>query len=267
MNKLLVTPPARLLPALLLALGSVPAFAFQPLITDDTGTQGAGGNQLEFGVSEDREKFDGTTTRTRTLPIVYTRGLADPLDVFIGIDHQRIRSDVPDTSASGRGNPVIGLKWRFYENEGSKTSLAVKPEIALPVSGSREARGLGTGKTSHRLTAILTQELGFGAVHANLGVARDRFRDPGVSPNVSTTHASVAPVWDVAEGWKLAADLGTDSARGGGQRVRANYFEIGAIYSPNKDLDFALGLIRTSDNQSPKTTVNSATAGVTWRFR
>lgn len=75
------------------------------------------------------------------------------------------------------------------------------------------------------------------------------------------------PVWDIAERWKLAADLGTDTARGGGLRVRSNYLELGAIYSPNKDLDFAFGLIRTGDNQSPKTTTNSPTAGVTWRFR
>jgi len=38
---------------------SVPASAFQPLITDDTGTQGSGGNQLELSLNEDRAEAAG----------------------------------------------------------------------------------------------------------------------------------------------------------------------------------------------------------------
>jgi hypothetical protein len=58
---------------LLLAFAPV-ALWFQPLITDDTGTQGAGGNQIEIAL--DRLEFNsaGATTKTRTLPLVYTRG-------------------------------------------------------------------------------------------------------------------------------------------------------------------------------------------------
>ena len=40
--------------AVLCALGSVSAYALQPLNTDDTGTQGAGGNQLELSVDRAR---------------------------------------------------------------------------------------------------------------------------------------------------------------------------------------------------------------------
>jgi len=95
------------------------AFAFQPLITDDTGTQGTAGNQFEFAVNEDRASSAGTTTKTRSLPLVYTRGLGDALDVYIAATHTRIRSTVPGADASGSGNPALGLKWRFYENEDS----------------------------------------------------------------------------------------------------------------------------------------------------
>ena len=85
--------------------------------------------------------------------------------------------------------------------------------------------------------------------------------------NTTTTRASIAPVWDISERWKLALDMGTESARSGGSSVRTNFVELGAIYAPNEDLDFALGLIRSSDNDSPHTTTNTATAGVTWRFQ
>ena len=43
------------------------------------------------------------------------------------------------------------------------------------------------------------------------------------------------------------------------------YVELGAIYSPSKDLDFALGVIRSLADGNARTT--QVTAGVTWRFR
>ncbi len=253
--------------ALLLAASSTASFAFQPLITDDTGTQGAGGNQIEFSVNEDKASVAGDTTKTRTLPLGYTRGLSDTLDVYIAASHIRIRSTVPDTDASGSGNPALGAKWRFFENEDSKTSLGIKPEIRLPVSAAKEAAGLGAGRTSYGLTLILTQEVPFGAIHANLATGRNRFSDTATNPDASTTHISIAPVWEVAEEWKLALDVGSDSETAGGSTTRSSFTEIGAIFSPSKDLDFALGLVRRSDNADPRTTTTSATAGVTWRFK
>ena len=251
--------------SLVLAAFSPAALAFQPLITDDTGTQGTGGNQIEFSINRDRAGSAGVTQTTSTLPLVYTRGLTETLDVFVQANHTRIAGSGAD--ASGSGNPSFGAKWRFYENEGSKTSLGLKPEIRLPVSAEKETARLGTGKTSSGLTLILSQEVPFGALHANLAAGRNRFRDPAVNPDASTTRASLAPVWDVGEEWKLALDVGTETESAGGNKTRSNFSEIGAIFSPNKDLDFALGLVRRGDNANPRTTTNSATLGVTWRFK
>ena len=246
---------------------SLPAVAFQPLITDDTGTQGSGGNQLEFSLNQDRAKFAGNIERLHTLPIVYTRGLTQALDVFAGLSHIRIRSSISGGDASGGGNPSFGAKWRFYEIEQSKTSFALKPEVLFPVGAGRESAGLGTGRTSGNLTLVITQEVPFGAIHINAAAGRERYRDTSSFPDTAITRASIAPVWDVSDQWKLAVDLGTQSARAGGVRVRSNFAELGAIYSPSSDLDFALGLVRASDNDSPRTTTHTATAGLTWRFR
>lgn len=250
---------------LLLAAAAPSALAFQPLITDDTGTQGTGGNQFEFSVNEDRERSAGETTRTRTLPVVYTRGFTDALDLFAGVNHTRISSSVPGTDASGSGNSSFGAKWRFYENEESKISLGVKPAIILPVSSGKEAEGLGKGRTSYEATLILTKEIHhFGAVHANLFIGRDRYR---VSPDATITRVSIAPVWDVAEEWKLMLDMGAQTERAGGGSTQSKFIEVGAIYSPNKDLDFALGIIRTTDDAQPSAGTTSATLGITWRFK
>lgn len=259
-----------LLTGLLLAVSSAAVWAFQPLVTDDTGTQGKDGNQLEFSVDRDREESAGVTNSTRTMPFTYTRGLSDTLDVFVSANHTRLTSSVPGSDASGGGNPSLGFKWRFHENETSKTSLAFKPELLLPVSAAREAAGLGTGRSSYGVTLILTQETGFGAVHANLAAGRNRYRDTpaGPAPDTSTVAASIAPVWDIGERWKLALDVGVEWERAAaGSKTRSNFVEIGAIYAPNKDLDLAFGILHTSGDDTPGTKVYSVTAGLTWRFR
>ncbi len=245
---------------------SASALALQPLITDDTGTQGTGGNQLEFSYNRDRARSDGETERTQTVPVVYTYGLTETLDLFAATGYSRIRTSTPGGDASGFGNLTLGGKWRFLENEETGTSLGIKPEIALPVSSSRETRGLGTGKTSGNLTFILSQELPFGAIHVNAGIGRDRFRHSDENPDTRFKRFSVAPVWDVTDQWKLALDRGVESARADGQTTRSRFVEVGAIYSPDKNLDLAIGAIRTADNAQPKTTTHSLTAGVTWRF-
>lgn len=251
---------------LALAIGAIalPAAAFQPLITDDTGTQGESGNQLELSIDGDRAREAGETTRTRTLPFTYTRGLTDALDVFAGVSH--IRVSFAGSSTSGAGNPVLGAKWRFFESEASRTSFALKPEILLPVSEAREARGLGNGRTSGGLTLIVTQEVGFGAIHANLSAGHNRFRHE-VAPKSTTVVVSIAPVWDVAPHWKLALDVGYESEKAGGVTTRGRFAELGAIYSPSENLDFALGVVRNTNTADPRQTTNSATLGVTWRFR
>ena len=242
------------------------ASAAQPWVSDDTGTQGAGGHQLEFSLTQKGEHNSDESQRTRTLGGVYTYGLTETLDVFAGSGYSRIRKPSTSSNVNGFGNPTIGAKWRFFESDESGTSVAIKPEIALPVNVSRERDGLGTGKTSGNLTAILTQEVPFGEVHVNAGLGRDRFRQNDENPATSYKRFSIAPVWEVTEAWKLALDTGFESARANSHTVRTHFVEVGAIYSPNKSLDFAVGAIRAIDNDSPKTTTNTLTAGVTWRF-
>jgi hypothetical protein len=251
----------------LVALAPVAAFAFQPLITDDTGTQGEGGNQIEAGYNRTSDKTPGGRTITQEMPLVFTRGITDELDVFVGGTRVRIAPDAPAVTESGWSNPVIGAKWRFYENEASKLSFAVRPEISMGVSDSKEARGLGTGKTSYGVGLLMTQETSFGSFLANLQVDRSNYADDTLNAAERRTQyrLSVAPVWDVAEGWKLALDTGVMTNADRAAKDWMGYVELGAIYSPGKDLDLALGVIRNNHDGDVKSTM--LTMGVTWRFR
>lgn len=243
------------------------ALAFQPLITDDTGTQGAGGNQLEAAYTRATDKNAGAKSVTQLFQPVYTRGITDTLDVFAGLNGLSIENAAPGSTERGRGNPVLGAKWRFYDDVPGKLSFALRPAILLPVSDTREAQGLGTASTSYGLGLLMTQETGFGAFLANLVVDRINYRDDtlNAADRRTITRLSIAPVWDVAEGWKLALDTGAITNPDRTAKDWMGYVEFGAIYSPSKGLDFALGVIRNNRDGDTKTTL--LTMGVTWRFR
>lgn len=259
--------PRRGLALATLFLLPVAASAFQPLVTDDTGTQGAGGNQVEAAYNRTVDKASGTRDVTQEVPLVFTRGVTDALDLYAGLGYQRIAPPAPETVEHGWGNPAVGAKWRFYENEASKLSFALRPDIQIPISDSREARGLGTARTSYSVNLIMTQETGFGAVHANAVAERVNYSDDALNSAERRTlyRLSVAPVWDVAEGWKLALDAGLTTNPDLAAKARMGYVELGAIYSPGKDLDLALGIVRNIMDGDISTT--QATVGITWRFR
>jgi len=242
------------------------ASAFQPLVTDDTGTQSTGGNQLESSYSRFVEKEPDIRATLETLPITYTRGLTDTLDVHAGVTYARFQlTDEPE--ARGAGIPSIGLKWRFYESESGRLSLAAKPEIRRAFSSGAEDRGLGNGPLNGGIALLLSQETGFGAVHTNLSVNTFRFalEENRELHRDILWRLSIAPVFDLAPYWKVALDAGLITNPHKAEKATMGYVEIGAIYSPRKDLDFALGLI--SDVFHAGHSVYAATAGVTWRFR
>jgi len=243
------------------------ALAFQPLVTDDTGTQGSGGNQVEFAAFRQRFTSLGDTTRTWTYPVVYTRGITDALDVYAGVSFVRVRHAGPDEDTKGTGNPVLGVKWRAWEDEARKLSVGLKPEIQFDVSDDVERRSLGAGRTGYGLALLLTQETEFGAVHVNLAANHVRYSLP---ENVdfhrrNLYRISAAPVFDVGEHWRLAADLGVTTHPHRSEGATMGYAELGAIWSPSKDLDFALGYIAALHDGEQR--VRTWTASLTWRFR
>ena len=243
---------------------SVPAQAFQPLVTDDTGTQGTAGNQLEIAWVHDSDKATGGgTTRTDSVPLVYTRGLTDSVDLSIGLPW--VRSNASGQYESGSGNPSLGLKWRFFEQEGG-WSMALKTEVGFAVSSGKQVNGVGDHATTYDLSLILQHGTSFGDVLINAGYGQ--FNDNNVAgTDASTFHFSVAPVWRLTDKTLLALDVGLDHENpevGAGDT--SHYVLLGLVHSPNEDFDLAVGLQKTFSVPGSDS-VWMATAGVTWRFR
>lgn len=250
--------------AALLAAG-LPALAMQPLITDDTGTQGAGAQQIELGGMHARQAAGPERSRADGLGATYTVGAIDTLDLYAGQGFVRNRDDAMRTSGWGGAN--LGLKWRFYENDATGTSLGLKPEWLTPVGREREARGLGPGRGAHMLTLLASQQLPFGALHANYAWGRERGSDPAT--DLRHQRLSAALVWDVAERWKLAVDAGLlRHTPRDGERQRSRYAELGLVYSVHPQWDVAAGVIRSRDARPAveRTTATTTTVGLTGRF-
>ena len=239
-----------------------PLQAAQPLITDDSGTQGQGGQQLELAHSSEKVRQGADRSRYRASGLTYTLGVHEQADVFLATSYLGLAGQ---PSTSGWSNLSLGAKWRFWEWGSSQSSLALKPELILPVSGSQESRGLGPGKTSYALSLIASKELPFGSAHLNAQMGRERHRD--AQDDERRQRFSGALIWDVQPSWKLAVDIGQQSTRRSeGPALRARFVELGAVYSPSKTQDWALGLIRSTDDDQPRASSRTLTGGWTWRF-
>jgi len=140
---------------------SKPSYAAHPLITDDTGTQGAGKSQIELNAefTRDRETLNEvTTTETgwEVSPII-SYGLVESVDMVVGLPYQwgkvKENGEVVEDE-KGISDLSLELKWRFWEAEG--LSFALKPGVTAP--SGKEEKGLGTGKVGYSLTFITSAE-------------------------------------------------------------------------------------------------------------
>jgi hypothetical protein len=212
---------AGLLPLFLAA--ALDAQAAHPLITEDTGTQGAGRYQLEVFAEELEER--GTRRDVEVYTGVLSYGIAETADVQVGVPLFR---DGPD----GVGDASLDLKWRFFQR--NAVSLALKPGITVPTGDERDGRG--TGKVTYGSLIIVTYEPGAIAVHAHAGFRRNENK---LGERESLRQLAAAATYRVGA-VRFAGELTreTNPVPGGGT---VRYSTIGAIWSMTRDVDLDIG--------------------------
>jgi len=230
--------------------GSLPAVAYFPLVTDDTGSQGQGGQQLEIGYvysrntsdvfDNDGRAVDSTVNRSNTFPVTYTYGATDDLDVFIGVIRQV-------NAVSGWINTGLGVKWTFSGEQQNGWSFAVKPTVLLPVTKTMQANGLGNAATNWQVNLISSYIAPTHELHLNAGYGSNRYSQlPNTDPQ--RTHlwsVSAAPVLVLNSQWKVALDVGVLS----NPSLNSHYIafgEVAVVYAPVKNLQLGLGLVGSS---------------------
>lgn len=213
----------RLILAAAAALSPALAYAAHPLITEDTGTQGAQRRQLEVFGEEAKDR--GTRLRKQRYGAVLSYGIADAADVQVGLPWYRSGPD-------GVGDVSLDVKWRFFERE--SLSFAVKPGITLPTGDERDGRG--TGKTTWGSLLIVSYAPGAVALHAHAGYRRNENK---LGERETLHRLAMAATYRVGN-VRLVADLARETNPVPGGRT-ARYSTAGLIWSLSRDLDLDVG--------------------------
>jgi hypothetical protein len=207
-----------------LAFGAAAAHGAYPLITEDTGTQGRGGWQLE-GTSE-IESDRGTDAHLVSENLVLNYGVTDSADL------QLVMPWYSGTS-EGVGDPQVNLKWRFFER--GPFTLGMKPGILLPAGDAQ--KGNGTGKANWGLTLIAGYEAGALALHGDVRYQRNRNT---VGERESISHVSAGVQYRLGRA-RLVADITREAAADPAFDEAARYSVLGVIWSVRPGFGVGVG--------------------------
>ena len=109
-----------------------------PMRTDDPGTAGPGNWEINAAATADRRDVEHVY-EAPLLDINY--GVGERLQLKFEIPWVFLSTDTVPTK-NGLGNSLVGVKWRFYENERHKFELSTYPQLEFNNPNSSADRGL-----------------------------------------------------------------------------------------------------------------------------
>ncbi|MBC7802830.1 MAG: hypothetical protein H7Y16_03050 [Candidatus Parcubacteria bacterium] len=233
--------PVSIQAALLLALASAPADAAHPLITEDTGTQGARKFQLEVNAELSRDRAAGVLVKGFQPAAAITYGLRENLDVQLGRPYLRQITDPAgaNTVVKGGLDTSLDLKWRFFEH--GALSFGLKPGITFATGD--EGSGLGTGRSTLGSLLIASWDSERLGIHAHAGWRRN---SNSVGQRENVTQLAAAAVFKATESSRLIADLSRTTNPDRASNASIRYLTLGLIYSPRKEFDLDVGWRRAA---------------------
>jgi outer membrane putative beta-barrel porin/alpha-amylase len=133
-----------------------------PFVTDDPEVPPIGGWEINIPF---------TLTRTPGL----TQMNAPLLDMNYGLPQLQIEFDIPIAVSSddangtnaGLGDLLYGIKWRFFEDEKTKTQIAIYPQMFAPTGNYRE--GLGDGRPNYILPLLAEKSWDKWTLYGDIG--------------------------------------------------------------------------------------------------
>jgi hypothetical protein len=273
---------------LLFLFVSQASFAFEPLNTDDAGTVEAGRNQIEqyfFSINRHGaasatptdivtpgEEYAGQES-AKAFPFTYTRGLTDTLEGSVATTYY----NQPSGNYTRFSNSMIGLKWRFFEDQENHYALAVKPTLVFPASQQQQVNGLGMAAINYGINFIASKYWESLEVHANLSYMHSPYNTNyavGQSMDLNRTNLffiSIAPVLTLMPGVRIALDIGATTNPPIPEQYLNTYGLVALILSPTQDIDIGFSAMRSAANYGVVLSANGTNAtrtevGVTWRF-
>lgn len=133
-----------------------------PFVTDDPEPPPPGG--WEINVPFILEHTPGTTEMDAPL-----------FDLNYGLPEIQLKLEIPvkvveenDTGTSaGAGDMLLGIKWRFWNNEHSQFQLGTYPQLLVPTGD--HTRGLGQGQPAYLLPLLAQKSWDKWTLYANVG--------------------------------------------------------------------------------------------------
>jgi outer membrane putative beta-barrel porin/alpha-amylase len=133
-----------------------------PFVTDDPEPAPPGG--WEINVPFILERTPGTTDMDAPL-----------FDLNYGLPNTQLKLEIPvsivhednEGTAAGPGDLLLGVKWRFFNNEQSQLQLGTYPQVLLPAGD--KSRGLGEGRTAFVLPLLAQKSWGKWTIYGNVG--------------------------------------------------------------------------------------------------
>lgn len=214
------------------------AFAAHPLITEDTGTQGTGKFQLEANTEHGYQDGDGSQTHTYITAATLSYGFRENADLMFTAQHSEtniLTDGVLDSTGKGLNDVALDVKWRFYDKDG--VSYGIKPGITFPTGDKN--KGLGAGKATYGAMLFSSIEHEPWLFNWHVGYKHNR---NDVDERENLWHASASIWYSIRENLKLAADIGADTNPDKSSSDRPRFLVLGAIYSPNDDMDLDVGI-------------------------
>ncbi|MEW6219035.1 MAG: transporter [Thermodesulfobacteriota bacterium] len=242
--------------ALLLA-SSTAALAAHPLITDDAGTQGQGGFQVEINAEYGDDDEDGVEERGSEVAGAISYGIGEAVDLVLGLPYLHIRSEEAGatSTADGLGDLSLEAKWRLLDRD--RLGLAIKPGLTLPTGDEEE--GLGTGRATWSVFAILSQEFVAAAVHLNLGALGNENK---LDERHQLWHASLAAELELGRAVKAVANVGAERNPDPASGTAPAFALAGLIWAVSDNLDLDCGI--KAGLTDPEVDV-AYLAGLAWR--
>lgn len=230
------------------------ADAARPLATEDTGTLGTGGRQLEFGFAYARDRAGAGMIRVAESEVGLAYGARKDLDLALAVPWRR--RTAAGATAQGVGDVETSAKWRFYES--GPMSFALRPAVRF-ASGD-ETDGLGAGRTRYRASFIASRVAPPWGLHAEAAYERHRNtigeRRDLWSVSVAAQRrlrARATALFEV----DVATNPDTQSERAPASAL------VGAIYAASRAMEFDVGYrVGLSDPATDRTAI----AGITMRF-
>lgn len=183
-------------------------------------------------VTYDHERDDDSNERNDITALVVSYGVNERLDVILTAPHQSTRSTT--SSVRGAGDTDIGAKWRFWEL--GNTSLALRPGISIPTGDGD--RGMGSGRVSTGVFAVLSHEPSPWGFHVHLGWTHNRNVH---GERLQIYHGSVAATYRSSPQWQWVTDISAETSANPAFNEDVRSAVLGAIWTIRPSLDLDLG--------------------------